>query len=96
MQSIYLIFSISKPLYGVNTSIFILSTFHYFVFSVSDKYHIVEIFFFIQSKIFFREFPGSPVVRTWHFYCWGPGSIAGWGTKILQAARHGQKKKNLF
>ena len=22
----------------------------------------------------------------------GPGSIPGWGTKILQAAQHGQKK----
>ena len=20
-----------------------------------------------------REFPGGSVVRTWHFYCWGPG-----------------------
>ena len=30
------------------------------------------------------EFPGGPVVRTWNFHCWGPGSIPGPGTKILQ------------
>ena len=29
-----------------------------------------------------KEFPGGPVVRTWHFDC--SGSIPGWGTKILQ------------
>ena len=40
-----------------------------------------------------REFPGGPVVRTQHFHCYGPGSIPGWETKILQAARHGQKNK---
>ena len=39
------------------------------------------------------EFPGGPVVRTWRFYCWGPGSIPGWGTKILQAMQCSQKKK---
>ena len=32
-----------------------------------------------------REFPGSPVARTWCFHCQGPGSIAGQGTKIPQA-----------
>ena len=37
------------------------------------------------------EFPGGPVVRTWCFYCCGPGSIPGQGTKILKP--HGQKKK---
>ena len=30
----------------------------------------------------FREFPGSPVVRTEHFQCWMPSSIFGWGTEI--------------
>ena len=40
-----------------------------------------------------RELPGGPVVRTWCFHCWGPGSIPGQGTKILQAMWHGQKKK---
>ena len=33
------------------------------------------------------------MVRTWHFHCHGPGSIPGQGTKIPQAAQHGQKKK---
>ena len=31
----------------------------------------------------FREFPGDPVVRTQHFHGYGPGFIAGQGTKIL-------------
>ena len=34
--------------------------------------------------------PNSPVVRT-SPHCWGPGSIFGWGTKILQAVQGGQK-----
>ena len=38
-----------------------------------------------------REFPGGPVVRTRCFHFWGLGSIPGWGTKILQAVRLGQK-----
>lgn len=40
------------------------------------------------------DFPGSPVVRTLHSTAWGPGSILGWGTEILPAAKHGQKKKS--
>ena len=39
------------------------------------------------------EFPGSPVVRTRHFHCKGPGSIPDWETKIPQAAQCGKKKK---
>ena len=40
-----------------------------------------------------REFPGGPVVRTLClFTVEGAGSIPGWGTKILQAARRGQNK----
>ena len=39
------------------------------------------------------ELPGGPVVRTQCFHCWGPGKIPGWGTKILQAMQHDQKKK---
>ena len=42
------------------------------------------------------EFPGSPVVRTWHFHCQGLGSIPNQGTKTLQAAQLGQKKKIFF
>ena len=44
-------------------------------------------------KVYFGEFPGSPVVRTQRFHCHGLGSIPGWGTKIPEAAQNGQKKK---
>ena len=37
------------------------------------------------------EFPGSPVVRTRCFCCWGPGSVPGGDMKILQARRCSQK-----
>lgn len=39
------------------------------------------------------EFPGGLVVRIVGFHCCGQGTILAQGTKILQAARHGQKKK---
>ena len=42
------------------------------------------------------EFPGSPVARTWHFHCRGPGSIPDWGAKIPQEAQQKKKKKKLF
>ena len=44
----------------------------------------------------YRDLPGSPVVRTQCFHCWGPGLIPGQGTKILQATWHSQKKKIMF
>ena len=52
---------------------------------------------FLQEKKWFQikmwgEFHGGPVVRTWRFHCCGLGSIPCQGTKILQAARRGQKK----
>ena len=40
-----------------------------------------------------REFPGGPVVRTWHFYFWGRSSVCSCRTKILKAASHGHKKQ---
>lgn len=40
-----------------------------------------------------REFPGGPVVRAWHFYFRGQSSVCGCRTKILQAASHGHKKQ---
>ena len=49
--------------------------------------------YLIYFKMVYREFPGGPVVRTWHSHCQGPGSIPGQGTKILQAEWGGQKKK---
>ena len=39
------------------------------------------------------EFPGGPMVNTQHFHRHDPGLIPGWGIHILQAPRHGQKKK---
>ena len=33
------------------------------------------------------------MVRALCFHCWGPGSVFGWGTKILQATRHSQREK---
>ena len=39
-----------------------------------------------------REFPGDPVLRTLCFHC--RGTIPGWGTKILQDLRWGQREKN--
>ena len=46
-----------------------------------------------QEPQYSWEFPGSPVVRTQHFHCRGPGSIPSQGTKILQAVQCGQRKK---
>ena len=62
--------------------------------------HILCFFSYVKN-IFCREFPGSPVIRTWHFYCCCPDSIPGWGTKIQQTPWRGQNKKvfcgaNLF
>ena len=39
-----------------------------------------------------REFPGGPVVRTWHSHCRDPGSIPGRGTKIPRGERWGLNK----
>ena len=33
------------------------------------------------------------MVRTLHFHCRGMVSLPGWGTNVLRALRHGQKKK---
>ena len=40
-----------------------------------------------------KEFHDSPVVRTQCFYCCGPSSIPGQGTKILRATLCAKKKK---
>ena len=39
------------------------------------------------------EFLGAPVVRTWRFHCRGPGSIPGWGAKILHTLQCGKNKQ---
>ena len=41
-----------------------------------------------------NEFPGSLVVGTQHFYCWGLGSTRGQATEIPQAMWHGQNNNN--
>lgn len=39
-----------------------------------------------STVVWFGEFPGCPVVRTQcAFTTTGPGSVPGWGAKILQA-----------
>ena len=43
----------------------------------------------------FRDFPGSPVVRTWRFQCHGLGLIPGQRTDIPQAMQLSQKKKKI-
>ena len=45
----------------------------------------------VQIKICNGEFPGGLEVSILSFHCCGLCSIPGWGTKILQAAWHGQK-----
>ena len=45
----------------------------------------------VQIKICNRESPGALEVSILGFHCCGLGSIPGSGTKILQAAWHGQK-----
>ena len=37
------------------------------------------------------EFPGSPVVETWHFHSWDLDLIPDQGTKIGQAMWHAKK-----
>ena len=44
-------------------------------------------------KLHSREFPGSPVVRTWCFHCQGPGSIPGRGTKTHKVPKKEKKRK---
>ena len=40
-----------------------------------------------------REFHAGPVVRTWCFYCHGPGSTPSQGAKIPQTSNVAKKKK---
>ena len=46
---------------------------------------------FLVLKKQLKEFPGGPVVGTWHFTA--PGSTPGWEAKIAQAMQSSQKKK---
>ena len=47
------------------------------------------------KKSIYREFPGSPAVKTPCFQAEGTGSIPDQRTKIPQAARHSQKIKKI-
>ena len=40
------------------------------------------------------EFSGGLVVRIVGFHSWGPGSVPGWGTEILQAVAWPKKKRS--
>ena len=46
-----------------------------------------------RIKEMVREFPGSPMVGTPCGWDWWGWRFKPWGTKILQATQHGQKKK---
>ena len=46
-----------------------------------------------KLKVMTGEFPGGQLLGLWAFTAKGPASIPGQGTRIPQAARHGQKKK---
>jgi len=59
-----------------------------------DSFLILPSVFFLKIAVF-REFPGGQVVRTWHFQCWGLGSVPGWGAKITKDAWYGRKKKKV-
>ena len=37
---------------------------------------------FLLELVMYQEFPGGPVIRTWCFYCHGPGSVPGWRAEI--------------
>ena len=50
---------------------------------------------YIYLKVWWREFPGGPVVRTYAFTAVAPGSTPGQETKILQVMRRGKEKKKV-
>ena len=45
------------------------------------------------KMVIFKDFPGSPVVKTPHSQCSGIGSIPGWGSKMPQEQPKLKKKK---
>ena len=45
------------------------------------------------KMVIFKDFSGSPVVKTPHSQCSGIGSIPGWGSKMPQEQPKFKKKK---
>ena len=54
-----------------------------------------KFFFFFNLNNPNRQFPSSPVARTWCFYCHGSASVAGQETKIPQAAKKRKKERKI-
>ena len=49
---------------------------------------------YLNLKIlYYWEYPGGPVIRTYCFHCWDPASFPSQGSKILQAMWCSQKIK---
>ena len=66
--------------------------------SLCSTVNSLLLIYFTNSNVYLLipycwEFPGGPVVRTWHFHCRGPGFDPGWGTKIPQTT-HPNKQTN--
>ena len=59
----------------------------------TKRYHLIPVRMAIIRKSTNREFPGGPGLALAAFTAVGPGSIPGWGIKILQAMQCSQKKK---
>ena len=57
---------------------------HYLSLLNSMQKELTFFFLFNKSGEFFNQ-SGGPVVRTWNFHGWDPGSIPGQGTKIPHA-----------
>ena len=63
---------------------------------MSEKVFILPVFLkdiFTEYTALSRDFPGSPVVKSLPFNAGGMGLLTGQGTKVLRAARCGQKPK---
>ena len=48
------------------------------------------------KMVIFKDFSGSPVVKTPHSQCSGIGSIPGWGSKMPQEQPKLKKKKGVI
>ena len=63
-----------------------------------EKYAYLCVCLHLQKEMLERKaklagLPGGPLVKAPCFRCRGAGSVPSWGTKILQAAQCGQKKR---